>query len=454
MHKSGQHTFFKWLGPIVVFVLALGLRSWYLVDFADSGSTSPPLRVQDQRLEDLADDLKLARGENQYLGRAPWNDRPEITAFAAPGYFFFASALYRLPVDFEPAVRWTQCVLGALTAAIWCLLARKLFRSQLVAIVAGLLCAVYPIWIVNVGELDDGVLASFLLVVALLVGTLGSRTGGPLASLAFGLLLALLCLVRAVFVPFAFAAVLWYLWQCKRHQASWVSSVLVFLGFINGLLPWTVRNYQVFHEVVPVVDSAYYHLWVGNNPNATGGPLTLDKQKQTLAMGNVEDRERLLRQLYEMNEPERYDSLAHDIVHEVRDRPAETLRRRLWAGLCFWFGQDLLEAPRAPTSTASDLPWLVRYWQGIETGTLVVVFVLATLGWRWSFAWARRSRLITLAVGLCFLPYLLSHGMAQQGPRLPLDGILLTYAAFALVACIPGVSGQLLRVTDTKEHQR
>ena len=38
------------------------------------------------------------------------------------------------------------------------------------------------------------------------------------------------------------------------------------------------------------------------------------------------------------------------------------------------------------------------------------------------------------------LPYLLSHAGALSGPRLPLDAVLLCYAAFALACALPGGS--------------
>ena len=35
------------------------------------------------------------------------------------------------------------------------------------------------------------------------------------------------------------------------------------------------------------------------------------------------------------------------------------------------------------------------------------------------------------------LPYVLGHAEALSGPRLPLDGVLLCYAAFALACLLP-----------------
>jgi hypothetical protein len=43
------------------------------------------------------------------------------------------------------------------------------------------------------------------------------------------------------------------------------------------------------------------------------------------------------------------------------------------------------------------------------------------------------------------LPYILCHAADLSGPRLPLDGVLLCYSAFALLCLVPGIGGWLLR---------
>ena len=50
----------------------------------------------------------------------------------------------------------------------------------------------------------------------------------------------------------------------------------------------------------------------------------------------------------------------------------------------------------------------------------------------------RPSRGHTIAAIFIPVPYILSHDDLMAGPRLPYDGILLCFAAFALVSLIPG----------------
>ena len=84
---------------------------------------------------------------------------------------------------------------------------------------------------------------------------------------------------------------------------------------------------------------------------------------------------------------------------------------------------------------------------GILQGTLLALFALGDfLGWRrWSYGWRKESMPASLAVIWIPLPYILGHAESLSGPRLPLDGVLLCYAAFAAACMIPGVGGYLFR---------
>jgi hypothetical protein len=185
-----------------------------------------------------------------------------------------------------------------------------------------------------------------------------------------------------------------------------------------------------------VVDSAWLHLWIGNNTNATGGPsFSLDSEAA--------------RELRQRPQPQRYDELNTRVVEEVRNYPAATARRRIWAALMFVFGEAWFDnRPNGrlaePTKWAGDMPeWLADAHPVALPAALLGALVLGLLGWRWSHGWRRESMPAALAAVCVPLPYLLSHAEQLSGPRLPFDGVLLGYAAFALACLLPG--GAVLR---------
>jgi hypothetical protein len=382
--------------------------------------------------------------KDMFNGRSPFTgNQPEHSAFTAPGYPLVLGLTAKAFGDdeagyeaFTGAVRWGQCVLGALTAGLYFLFARRAFGSRFVATLSGIFCALYPFWVIDTATLDDGVLATFLLAAALFFGVRASQSSAALSSLLYGLALVALALVRAALLPFAAVALLWFLLRCRTIAQGWLCALLGFLGFVIGFTPWVVYNWQRFHEVVPVVDSTYAALWAGNHRDATGGPagpLDWARIRFESDLAHLTRRQR--------------DAVFEDrIAAELQRDQVEAVRHRLNAGLFFFFGQrwfedgqlaDAVDPERAPE-------WLTRAYPGALAGSLLAVLVLGVLGWRWSYGWRFSAMPSSLAVMWIPLPYVLGHAEQLSGPRLPLDGVLLTYVAFVVGCCVPGVSRWLL----------
>jgi 4-amino-4-deoxy-L-arabinose transferase-like glycosyltransferase len=453
---------------LLVLAAAAGTRAGYLMTCADSGRNSGPLIVQDSRpplrdfnapddmrggprrteLDALIDSVEKDRG---FRSPAPFSDGEEPTAHTSPGYPWLVGLLGRFVPEakLDSTVRWGQVGLGALTAGLYFFFARRAFRSLLVGTLAGLFAALHPFWIIDTAAINDGTLAAFALAGCLFLGGQAGEKGGALLSLLFGLALAGLALVRASMLPFSFVAVVWFLLRSRTLPRGWLCAVLAFLGFANGLAPWTVRNFQMFNEPVPIVSSTWLHLWIGNNPQATGGPMTAEMEK---AAPTDE-----LRKV--ANQPARYALLFKEATKES---PERMLRNRLRAALMFFVGERWLQdgtlAEASSTTGKEDMPAWLADNQGVTLqAVLLAMLLLAGLGWRWTYGWRWESAIATLAMLFVPLPWMLGHAESLSGPRLPLDGVLLCYAAFAFVCLIPGPNGPLLDPPDAgapRQEQR
>jgi hypothetical protein len=413
---------------IVVVAAAAGLRAGYLIACADYARNDGPLRVETP-LPELDSLVRNLKAQQRFALTSPSTGKEVDTAAIAPGYPVLMAAVNHLVDDavLPSTMRWGQCGLGALTAGLYFLFARRAFLSSLVAVLAGLLCALHPFWIIDTAALADGTTATFLLALALFLGVRASQTGGPLSSLLYGLTLAALALVRAALLPFALVGLAWFLWRSRLLAHGWLWALLAFLGVIIGLGSWTFRNWQLFGEAVPIVDSAYYHLWIGNNPQATGGP-NEDAKPPADPFGPASQR------------TQRDTEFANQIRQELHDRPVETVRRRLRAGLDFVFGEHWLTKGQF-AETASEVvepTWLAWTYPVVLEWTMLILVGLGLLGWRWTYGWRVSAMPSSLAVIWIPLPYILSHAGALSGPRLPLDGVLLCYTAFALACLLPG----------------
>jgi hypothetical protein len=431
---------------LLVVLLAAGARAGFLVYYADYGRQAGPFHIQEDPWPLLLDQphteneltvlIQSVKESNRYEAPAPLAKETEQTAHYSPGYPWLVGLLARVvpeeQLDFY--VRWIQCGLGTLTAGLYFLFALRAFWYSRVALLAGLFCALYPYWIANTAQINDGVVSSFFLACCLYFGLRGIQTSGPFASLLYGLALAALALVRASALLFSFVGLAWFLLRSRNESRGWLCSLLAFLGFVNGLAPWAVRNYQLYQEPIPVISSTWLHLWVGNNPQATGGPLTA----QMRSLFTETERTRLAK----LRQPFRYADLGKTVREEILAAPTPTFNRRLHATAAFLLGDYLLT--KGTVIPTEGLPSDRIDYESILLLVLILMLGLAFLGWRWTYAWRKDSMPAALAIVWLPIPYLLGHAEELHGPRLPLDGILLCYAAFALICLIPGLGTNLL----------
>lgn len=435
---------FDFLALVLVLTAAVTARVGYLYLYCENATTAGPLLVQDPSpiLDDLPPDTKL-RGQNQpteldalihnvkehnWFGSfAPFSTGEETTAHVSPGYPYLlgVAARYIPEADFLPAVRWTQAGLGSLAAVFVFLFCRRAFRSLVVGTLAGLVMAVWPFAVIDTAALADGTLATFLLAATLWLGARAGATGGPMASLLLGLTLAALALTRAALLPYSVICLGWLLMRTRDVPSGWLAALVAFLGFLGGLSPWLIRNYQLYEEPVPVVSSLLYEAWIGNNPAATGGPLTPE-----MVTGPLEAELAVIK-----DQPDRYAALGKVVRTEWIEATQQSVQRRLNALLYFVFGQRWFTHQRLADAPTGSPP---EHTELILTAFLLGVILFGFVGWRWSFAYHVESMPAMLAMLFVPLPYILSHAMALHGPRLPLDTVLVSFAAFGLSTLLLG----------------
>lgn len=435
MAELRRFGFGDFLALLLTLALAGGVRAWYLHSCCDGGNKTGPLRVQEAPPPEMEQLVGFIKDKFAFSSIAPLSQyKVEATAHLSPGYPWIRGYAERFLNSPLRSILWGQCVLGALTAGFYFLFARRAFGSLLVATLAGVFCAFHPFWVIDTGTLDDGVLSAFLLAAAVFFAARGIQTSGALSSLLYGLALAGLALVRAALLPFGFVALAWFLLKSREVARGWLCAAVAFLGFVIGLAPWTLRNWDLYKMPIPVVDTTYLQIWEGNHPGATGGPVS------------ESDYNRLKAALSDRVQPQRYFELLDSVQEEVTNYPVQTVKRRLWAGLYFFFGEHFFsEGEFAEPLPGAEMPqWLERSYPGALAGTMLGMLVLGVLGWRWTYGWRNWAMPSSLAVMWVALPYILTHAEALSGPRLPLDGVLLTYSAFALCCFVPGVSAHLL----------
>lgn len=276
---------------LIIFFLAVGLRTYGALSY----STTPSA--------DAADYQRLATGLAQ--GRGYVNSEGVSTAWRPPAYPLFLAGFYKLVGIDVRQTTIAQALLGGLTVLLLTALGAMLIGWRR-ALLAGVIAAIYPgfIWLPRLLLSEN--LSLFLLLLTLAAAVLYFRSSQMIWIIVFGVLCALGTLVRGanLLLPIAVAAGLLITRFREWKQLIAPLSVMTVV-FILTLLPWTIRNYRVFHEFTPIATqdglTLYASYWPPQqNSRLIWGTLPGNEDPATVAaaqMGNEVSTSRYLQRV-------------------------------------------------------------------------------------------------------------------------------------------------------------
>ncbi len=185
-----------------------------------------------------------------------------------PGYmslvfYFFGENLF--------VGRVGLCILGALTCVLIAGIGGRLF-SRPVGTLAGLALALYPshIYLSGVFYAEGMMIFWGALAVYFALRVMTSPHCITWAALT-GMALAMGSLTRTLVVPwFACISFAWLLHFNWNWRVWWRPCVVFLVMGAACILPWTYRNYRVYHAFIPVQSGFGASLWLANNPLADG----------------------------------------------------------------------------------------------------------------------------------------------------------------------------------------
>lgn len=213
-----------------------------------------------------------------------------LTAYWPVGTPAVYALMYSIFGDHDGVIAALNVVLGV--ALIWLTyrLARYWLGDQ-VALGAAALVACWPLLVQFTTILASELLFTFLCMAALALHTLRAPSFGR--NLGTGLLLAFACLVRPTAIVF-FVLMAVFEWA-KTDRVEWaLKSLLTFAIAAAAVIgPWTARNHLLFGSPVLVSTNFGPNLWMGNNPDSSGGYMELPTH---LRFANEVDRARYFKQ--------------------------------------------------------------------------------------------------------------------------------------------------------------
>lgn len=247
----------KRLFLITVFIVALIIRLAYVIPIKEIPTSDA------WEYSNIATNLV----EHREYAHTPGNP----TMYRAPGYPFFIALIYSLfGVKNYLAVRIIQALLGTLLCLITYFIAEKIFDER-VGKWAAVISIFYSFFIYYCGALLSELLFTLLLAITILFLIKVHEAFKIKYGILSGILLGFSALTRPII---AFFPILLFFWMLSIRVSSKKTLGLFIIMILFMLLiisPWTVRNYLICHDFIPLGAEGGQTLYMGNNPLATGG---------------------------------------------------------------------------------------------------------------------------------------------------------------------------------------
>jgi len=191
-------------------------------------------------------------------------------ASVPPLYSYMLAGVYAIFGRGYMQVGLFHILLDVLSILMLVEIGKRLFpNGQTVGLLAGLLYALYPYLIFQNLTLIDTPFFMFLLhAFVLLMIRLRERVSldrgtwgiAALGGAVFGASM----LVRPILPPLALLVAVWFLFKLNLVQAIVRLLPVAIVGALI-LLPWIVRNYDVYHAFVPMTTTSGANFWQGNS---------------------------------------------------------------------------------------------------------------------------------------------------------------------------------------------
>jgi len=188
---------------------------------------------------------------------------PHPTVLRGPAYPTLVAAALFIKESWYPfSIQFVQALLHGLTCLLAYGIARSLFGSRS-ALIVGVLCAAHPYLIWYSSRVVTETLSILLFTGIVSCCITYVRSPKPILAILVGMVLALASLCKGTFLPFVFVvpALLFALTPDRRRARM---TAAVFCTAILVIAPWTIRNYTLTQQLIPVHSLLGYNLRAGD----------------------------------------------------------------------------------------------------------------------------------------------------------------------------------------------
>lgn len=181
-----------------------------------------------------------------------------------PLYSLFLAGVYLVFGHSLLAVRLLQAFLDSISCLIIYSISQRIFDNRKISLIAGLAASLHPEMVASTAYILSETLATFLITTSTWALIRAASGQNKLSYLGAGALLGLATLCRPITLIFP-AFLLIALIVFSRQRGRVIALTLLFsLAMASIIAPWTLRNYRLSGEFLPIGVGGGANLWIGS----------------------------------------------------------------------------------------------------------------------------------------------------------------------------------------------
>lgn len=324
-----------------------------------------------------------------------------IYARRTPLYPAFLAAIYFFTNHSIVAVRFVQGIIGALSCVVIYLIGTQIFNKS-VGLIAGIMSAVYYSLLQVSAYVVSETLYIFLFLIALLFIVIYYKYKKLPYILMGGIFIGLTTLCRELGIFLIPLIAIWLFWAINGSLKLRFKATLVFVPLcLMAIMPWSIRNYRIYHKFIPLTVSSGHSLYVGNN-------------EQTIALNGGHDTLSIIAEdISVLFTPQTDDILRKRAINFMISNPKKTIELAINKFINMW------QPYYSDSSKISKIVMIFSYLPIILLGLVGLVMSI------------RRSKIAILYLAIIIF-YALLHMFTISGIRYryPLMPLFMIYSAF------------------------
>lgn len=204
-----------------------------------------------------------------------------ISAYEPVGYSLFLGFIYSIFGSSFWVAKMANVILGCISLIFIYLIAKKSIDKK-AAYACTLIYGILPLAIIYTSVISTEIIFTTLYIILLYI--IQHRERSKYNNIILGILLGVLTLIKPYMMIYQSVIFFIDIVGLRSFKKTVVNFIIITGVLILTISPWTIRNYIVFHKLIPVSTNGGYNLYINNNPEAIGAWRNPEKIKGSIIL--------------------------------------------------------------------------------------------------------------------------------------------------------------------------